>query len=242
MKILWLVTARSGSKSIPDKNIKLLDGKPLLTYPIKAALSTMNLAMGDVWLSTDSHEYARIGSEAGAKVPFLRPEALASDKASSVDVVIHAMEYALSINRKFDYIGLLEPTSPFLTGKHLSEALYLLEKDHSSSLVAVREHRPNTIFVQDFSQTLTNIYDNLSKLKELGRQNFKVQITPSGGLYVSRWDEFLKNQSFYNPDTLAYLVSDLHGLEIDEPIDWEWAEFVIKRGLIDLSENDANRK
>lgn len=106
--ILWLVTARSGSKSIPDKNIKILGKQPLISYRIQSALTTR--IAGDVWVSTDSEKYAEIAKEYGAEIPFLRPDYLSTDDASSTDVVLHAMEYALNLNKKYDFIGLLEPT------------------------------------------------------------------------------------------------------------------------------------
>src|SRR5262245_15654181 len=92
MKTLWLVTARAGSKSIPHKNIRPLGGHPLLAWRIAAARS---LAGGDpVWLSTDDEEYAALGEQYGAEVPFLRPRELATDAARSIDVALHAMEVA----------------------------------------------------------------------------------------------------------------------------------------------------
>ena len=232
--VLWLITARSGSKSIPNKNIKHLGGVPLLSYPIKAALSTLKDLSGEVWLLTDSKLYANIGEKSGAMVPFIRPVQLASDSASSIDVVLHAMQHASGLGKKFEYIGLLEPTSPFLSENHFYKALEKLKKSSSSSIVAVREHRPNTIFVQDQADTLLEIHKNLKRITDSGRQNFTAQITPSGGLYISKWDDFLKTETFYNEDTLPFMVSDTHGLEIDEPLDWEWAEFLLKKKIIEL--------
>ena len=124
LKILWLVTARSGSKSIPDKNIKLLNGRPLLEYRIKSANKTKY--PNSVWISTDSEEYAQIAKSCGAEVKFMRPIELAKDSSSSVDVVLHAMKYADKYEYKFDFIGLLEPTSPFITAQQLDQAILKL--------------------------------------------------------------------------------------------------------------------
>ena len=90
-KILWVITARSGSKSIPNKNIKILAGNPLIKYMIESALNTD--ISKDVWVSTDSKEYAKIALKLQAEVPFIRPSNLATDDASSFDVVLHAMEH-----------------------------------------------------------------------------------------------------------------------------------------------------
>jgi len=228
LKTLWLITARSGSKSIPNKNIKLLNGKPLLDYRIKSANKTSYPK--SVWISTDSKEYAQIAKSSGAEVKFIRPDELATDNSSSVDVVLHAMKYAEKHNYKFDFIGLLEPTSPFITADQLDQAILKLSKERDArSIVAVIEHRPNTIFVQDESPYLDDLAKNLENLNKLGRQEFKNQITPSGGFYIAKWNSFLEDKSFYTKKTLSFLVDEISGLEIDEPIDFLFAEFLAKK-------------
>lgn len=228
IKVLWLVTARSGSKSIPHKNIRPLNGIPLLAHRIVSAKKS-NYA-DHVWISTDAYEYAEIAQNFGAQFLFMRPIELAQDSSNSVDVVLHAMQYAEDHSYKFDFIGLLEPTSPFITETHLNEAVQLLMNDETAfGVVAVKEARPNTIFVQDEDRYLESLAMNLAKLDNLGRQHFKKQITPSGGFYIARWDAFLREKSFYTSWTLSYLVDDMASLEIDEPIDFDFAEFVASR-------------
>ena len=227
MKILWLITARSGSKSIKNKNIKILDNKPLLAYRIISAKHSKYNS--EIWLSTDSNEYAEIGKYYGASIPFMRPKHLSDDDSSSIDVVIHAMNYAESQNYKFDLIGLLEPTSPFVKTRHLDEAIKkLTEEPQANSIVAVKESRPNTLFIQDDHKFLTTIAQNLKKIKALGRQQFSKQITPSGGFYISRWEYFKKHKTFYTNRTLGFQLDEISGLEIDENYDWMLAEFIKK--------------
>lgn len=227
-KILWLITARSGSKSIPNKNIKILGGNPMIKYIIDSALSS-NVSK-DVWVSTDSQEYAEISLKFKAQVPFIRPSYLSTDNASSFDVVLHAMEYAKKKGFVYDYIGHLEPTNPFLKSSHLENALFLLENtEYATSVVATVESKPNTIFIQEDSKYLKTLAKNLSNIRKLGRQNFKKEITPSGGLYISKWDDFLLTKSFYTKNTLSFQVDHIAGFEIDEPIDWEFAEFIMNK-------------
>ncbi len=227
-KILWLIAARSGSKSIPNKNIKILGGNPLIKYIIESALNTD--ISKDVWVSTDSKAYAKIALKYKAEVPFIRPRFLATDNASSFDVVLHAMEHAKKVGLKYEYIGLLEPTNPFLNSVHLENALFLLEKtNYASSIVATVETKINTIFIQENSKYLKILSKRLNNLKKLGRQNFKKEITPSGGLYISKWSDFLSYKSFYTQKTLSFLVDNITGLEIDEPIDWEFADFIMNK-------------
>lgn len=230
---LWLITARSGSKSIPGKNIKPLHGIPLMCYRIKTALSLF--PAWDVWLSTDSEEYAKIAADTGATIPFLRPDHLSTDSASSVDVVLHAMNHAEGSGKKYSFIGLLEPTSPFVYKDDLLNGLIRLQKDPAATaVVAVREAKPNTIFIQDDARYLDSVAANLEKLEKIGRQQFKKQITPSGGFYISGWNAFRQHRTFYSGTTLSYLLPEICGLEIDEPMDWSLAEFLIEKGFIDL--------
>ena len=232
-KILWLITARSGSKGIPNKNIKELVNMPLLAYKIKTALSISQSE--NVWISTDSVEYASIANEYGAHVPFIRPDELALDNASSMDVVLHAMDYAENIGKTYDYIGLLEPTSPFVYFSDLQKALNELDKkDYAQAVVAVKETRPNTFFIQTESEFLDVLSKRIEDSKSLGRQFFEKEITPSGGFYISRWNAFKEHKTFYTEKTLAHLIPDESSLEIDEYIDFEWAEFLLKYNKVDL--------
>jgi len=225
-KVLWLVVARSGSKSIKDKNIKLLDGLPLLAYRIKAALASE--LSGDVWISTDSNLYAETAKKFGAIVPFIRPSALAGDNSSSIDVTLHAMNHAEQGGLSYDYIALLEPTSPFVNVTDMDRAIERLDSHKSATgIVAVKASRPSTVFIQENSEFLESLAKNLEKTTNLGRQHFKEEITPSGGFYIKKWESMLADKSFYTSLTLSYLLDDISGLEIDEPIDWTWAEFII---------------
>jgi CMP-N,N'-diacetyllegionaminic acid synthase len=239
-KVLWLVAARSGSKSIPNKNIKLLGGQPLLNYRVKCGLLTTYPS--DVWISTDSFTYAQIAKESGAFVPFLRPEILSGDEVKSADVILHAMGHAKSISAEYEYIGLLEPTSPFILPNDLDFAISRLDLNkNAEAIVAVRESRPHKLFIQEEEMYLEKIANNLEKLNRFDRQAFKKEITPSGGFYISRWDSFIKLKTFYSPRTMGYEVDDISGIEIDEPFDWEFAEFIIEKQLFNKSilfEND----
>jgi CMP-N,N'-diacetyllegionaminic acid synthase len=227
-KILWLVVARAGSKSIPDKNIKLLSGIPLLAHRIRSAKKTKYPE--SVWVSTDSKKYANIALKNGAQVNFIRPKLLAQDNTNSADVVLHAMNYAIENNYQFDYIGLLEPTSPFITSDQLDKSFKkLISHPIAESIVAVRESRPNTIFIQDESIYLDKIAKNINKNNKIGRQNFRKQITPSGGFYISKWESFLNNKTFYTSKTIHFLVDEISALEIDEPIDFLFAEFISQK-------------
>jgi len=234
-KTLWLITARSGSKGIPNKNIRLLGNFPLLSYRIRAALSFANPE--DVWISTDSEEYATIAKKAGASAPFIRPVELAQDKSSTNDVVLHAMDWAEKSGKKYAAIAVLEPTSPFICASHLKEASEkLLSTSLAEAIVAVREAKPCAYDIQEDSEFLVTLAKRIKEQKLTRRQDHGREITPSGGFYISKWEEFRKNKSFYSERTLAYTVPEICGLEIDSTLDWLWAEFIIGRKLITVDE------
>ena len=108
--ILGIIPARGGSKGLPRKNILEMSGKPLVAWTIERAISSKYLDM--VIVNTDDNEIANISVKYGAEVPFLRPEKLAGDKTPMIDVIIHTIDFLEEENKAFDYVALLEPTSP----------------------------------------------------------------------------------------------------------------------------------
>lgn len=225
MSVLYLITARSGSKAIPNKNVKILNGKPLLAYRLA---SLPNYEGSCVWLSTDSLEYVELAKSYGLESPFLRPKHLANDDSSSVEVVLHAMNFAESQGLKFDLIALIEPTSPFVSKSSLRDAIELLTfNSEATGIVSVKENRPNTFFVQKKGKYLDVLASRMGNRENLGRQNFETEVTPSGGFYISKWNDFITNKTFYTKSTLQYMLTEEEELEIDEPIDFELAKAII---------------
>lgn len=226
--ILFLIPARSGSKGIPDKNIKILGDFPLFVHRYNSVTSIS--LPNEIWLSTDSPKYAKIADSFNIKVPFLRPKDLSLDSSSSNSVVLHAMTKAVELNLNFDVVALLEPTSPFVSQKSIYQAiLKLWNNPEADAIVAVKESRPNSIFIQAEDEYLNEFYHNIKNLEDLGRQSLKKEITPSGGFYISKWSSFLEKKSFYTTKTLSFLLEDEETLEIDEPIDFTYAQFLIHK-------------
>ncbi|SEL00376.1 hypothetical protein SAMN04488505_1011298 [Chitinophaga rupis] len=133
----------------------------------------------------------------------------------------------------FDYIGLLEPTSPFVYYQYLQEAVEKLDSQaDADAIVAVRESTPHPFFVQDDHIFLDKISENISHLHFMGRQHFKKQITPSGGFYIARTQAFMKARTFYTAATMSFLLPFECELEIDQERDWLWAEFLCEKKII----------
>lgn len=233
--VLWVIAARSDSKGIPDKNIRPLGGIPLLAYRIRSALKIAH--RDDVIISTDSKKYAKIASDYGVTVPFIRPPELSTDTAASADVIWHAMQWAESSERGYEAVGLLEPTSPFICGTRLFEAVTrLFKKKEAENIVAVRKVSPSTFYIQQESEYLDVISRRIAHEGLLRRQDERNEMTPSGGFYIAKWSSFKTHRSFYTDKTLSFLVSDIEGLEIDEPLDWDWAEFLLEKNKANVGE------
>ena len=140
--ILGLIPARGGSKGLPRKNIKLLLGKPLIAWTIEQALASKYL--DKVVVSTDDEEIAKISKKYGAEVPFIRPKELATDKTKGIDVVLHTIRWMEENGKSYDFLMLLQSTSPLRTFEDMDKAIELLFLKKAKAIVSVCEveHHP----------------------------------------------------------------------------------------------------
>ena len=142
MNNIAIIPARSGSKGLKDKNIKELDGKPLMAYSIEAALKSNQFET--VMVSTDSKEYAKVASEYGAEVPFLRSEKTSTDEAGSWDVVLEVLSNYVGLGKTYDTVCLLQPTSPLRKVDDIINSYKMLEEKRADAITSVCEvdHSP----------------------------------------------------------------------------------------------------
>lgn len=227
--VLAIITARSGSKGLPGKNIRALNGAPLLTYPIKAAMECNYI--DKVILSTDSQEYADIGIKAGAEVPFLRDESLAADKASSIDVVLDVIDKLEANGNQFDYIVLLEPTSPLTEGSDINSALESLmsvgDIEHAIVGVSLLETSHPAFAVKCEGQYIVPYnakgFDKLPR-----RQDIEELYALDGSLYISSVKALRNHRSFCHAKTLPHVMPKYKSLEVDDIIDFVCIEAILK--------------
>ena len=146
MKILYLIPARGGSKGIPHKNIKLLDGKPLIQYSIDVARQLAE--DNDICVSTDDIEIKTVAENLGLEVPFLRPDYLASDTATTSDVIIHALEFYNNQGKKYDVVVLLQPTSPLRTVQNVKDCLAAYD-DTLDMVTTVKESSVSAVLCKE---------------------------------------------------------------------------------------------
>ena len=222
INILALITARSGSKGIPKKNIKKFNGKPLIEWSIKSAMKNKNISK--ILVSTDDNKIKRIAKKLGAEVPFLRPKRLSKDNSPSIDAVLHSLKYV----KKIDYILLLQPTSPLRMSKDIDKIIkYVLGKNIKSciSVTEVTEY-PELMFSLSKLGKLTKQFGKYSTSSL--RQDYKKRYRANGALYLSEVNWLKKNKSFITKDTYGYLMPISRSIDIDNEYDWAIAELLMK--------------
>ena len=227
MKALVIIPARSGSRGIPGKNIKLLGDKPLIQYSIDAAIKVFNKE--DILVSTDSKEIKVIAENCGLNVPFLRPDELATDFTSSQDVILHAIDYTQQRGQNYDTVVLLQPTSPFRNAQYIEEAIKLYDKRLEMVVsVKVSDHNPYyTLYEESDNGFLTQS----KKAKFTRRQDCPNVYAYNGAIYVMSIDA-LKTKSIAEFDKVKkYEMSELHSIDLDTPLDWDLAEIVLNKYL-----------
>jgi len=227
-KILGVITARGGSKGIPGKNIKKLGGKPLISYTILLAQKS-NL-ITHLIVSTDDEEIAKVCKEYGADVPFLRPKELAKDNTPHVPVMQHAisfMEKKLGII--FDFAVILQPTSPFRTIGDIDNTIQKLILSGADSSVALTEMENDAHPIKakklDGDKVLPYC---MPEIEGTRRQDLPVAYRRSGAVYAMRRDLLMKDNRLYGDNIVGHVVTKGRSIDIDVPLDWVEAEFMLE--------------
>ncbi len=227
MKILGIIPARGGSKGLPGKNIKLLNGIPLIAYTIKEAL---NSKLDTCIVSTDSEEIAQVARNYGGNVPFLRPTEFATDEASSVDVVLHAIDFMkVNHNQEYDAIMLLQPTTPFRNSEDINQAIDILMSSQADSVISVTDvggtHPARMKFIVD-----GNLIDPpfVEAFEGQNRQELKPMFIRNGGIYLTRID-VIKGGSFKGTISKALVMPQKRSVNIDDIDDFEFAEWLLNK-------------
>jgi CMP-N-acetylneuraminic acid synthetase len=153
------------------------------------------------------------------------------------------MRWAEQHGHHFDALGLLEPTSPFTKPAWLDDAVERLFSDPiADGIVAVRSVHPSSYYVQPKGRYLSEVAKRIHASGTLRRQEELEEVTPSGNFYISKWERLKESKSLYTETTLMYHVPDPYGLEIDRPLDWAWAEFLLQHKLVERGELGIERE
>lgn len=227
MRTLVVIPARGGSKGIPGKNIKRLGDKELIRYTIDAAREVF--LDEDICVSTDSMEIKDVAEVAGLQVPFLRPSYLATDTAGTDEVIMHALSYYKDCGVSYDAVLLLQPTSPFRTARHIREALDLFTTE-TEMIIGVMETSANPYYVL-LEEDENGMLQKTKTGKFLTRQECPVVWQINGAIYLFSSTCFQVRQSLSLLAKRKYVMDQISSLDIDHPLDWAFAEFIIEKGL-----------
>ncbi len=226
--LLILVPARGGSKGLPRKNIRQLGGVPLLQWS-REAVEQAGLD-AKVVLSTDDTETAEVGRACGLQVPFMRPAEFATDTASAVSVVRHALDWYAERKIEFENILLLQPTSPFRSPAALAQSVEFLADSNVDGVLGCKPiHRAlYALYYTDENGLLSSVVERSESGDENHRrQNVRTLYTPNGALYLVRTAAFRREHTVMPKRTRAIVMDQVASLDIDDAVDWSVAEALV---------------
>ena len=225
MSILAIIPARYGSKGVPLKNIRKINGIHLIGYTIKEALKVSRFS--DVIVSTESHDIGDIASSYGAATPFLRPAELSTDTSNIMDTVLYTIERFESMKIYYEHVALLQPTSPLRNSEDIDKALDIYTNNRCDSIVSVCE--------AEYHPSIHRKINNQGKLEEyikqsdkhLRRQDMDKVYRINGAMYISSVNNIKKNKSFYGKINLPYIMDQSNSIDIDTELDFKIAKMLI---------------
>jgi len=226
VEIVAIIPARGGSKGVPRKNIRDLNGKPLIAYTIEEALKSSYI--NKIIVSTDDEEVAEVSRKYGAEVPFLRPDELSCDNSPSIDAIIHAVNW-LKENRNYipDYVCLLQCTTPLRRVEHIDGTIKKLFATSMDGAVSVCEAEVNPYW--------TNVFDGdrLTYFIPEGRKILRRQDLPkiyriNGVVYIIKTSVLLEERSLEAKNMTGYVMDAEDSIDIDTIMDFKYAEMIMK--------------
>ena len=210
-KVLGIITARGGSKGIPDKNIYPLGGKPLIAWTIEAAKQSKYL--DKLILSSDSEKIIKVALEFGCEVPFVRPSELSIDTTPGIDPVLHALD---AIEEEFDYVVLLQPTSPLRNSDDIDGCI---EKAVNSTGFCVSVTKPSKSPYWMFTLGDSDKLMPLLKSEATRRQDLPLAYALNGAAYVAQVEKLKEENAFLTPSTTAFIMPKERSIDVDDKID-----------------------
>ena len=223
-KVIAIIPARKGSKGIPNKNIRIINGIPLIAHTILAARESKYIDY--IFVSTDSLKIANISIKYGADVPFLRPSILADDNSKTIDSVIYSLEELQKNNKFYDVLVLLQPTSPLRTVQDIDSAIELYFEEQRD-VVSVNKIDLNPFLVRRFSngRSLAKLINNNSTIR---RQDLPTFYKVNGSIYVNNVKKLSPFTSF-NDNPVGFVMDNEHSIDIDTVRDLKTARSIMKK-------------
>jgi CMP-N,N'-diacetyllegionaminic acid synthase len=227
MKVLFLIPARGGSKGIPGKNSKKLSGIPLIMHSVNIARCVADDA--DICVSTDSEEIISILADNNLKVPFKRPDYLATDTVGSYDVIQHAIHFYKNEGIDYDAIMLMQPTSPFRKQEFIYDMIDLFSPD-IDMVVSVKECHDNPYFSM-YEESTTGFLEKSKKGNFTRRQDAPKVYAYNGSLYLMNTRSLDERPINQFTKVRKYVMDEYYSVDIDTPVDWLLAEVLVQSKL-----------
>ncbi|MBE3128769.1 MAG: acylneuraminate cytidylyltransferase family protein [Actinobacteria bacterium] len=231
MKILGFIPARSGSNRIPNKNIKLLNGKPLIAYTIEVAKKSKYV--NRIVVSTDSEEIAEVGKQYGAEVPFLRPKEISQEKSTEMQFFEHALDWFLkNENYEPDLIVLLYPTSPFRKAESIDKAIEeMLKNPEVDSLRSIRlcsEH-PYKMWIIEKGYLKPFMREKNMNIHTLSYQLLPTVFIQNANIYITKPSTIKNKKSPTGDVIIPFIMDEIESIDINRPLDFAFAEMIMEK-------------
>ena len=232
-KIVGIIPARGGSKSIPGKNIKLLGGRPLIAYSIMASKLSRDIQRTIV--STDSEEIREVALRYGAEAPFLRPAEISRDNSSDYEWVKHALDWMRdNEGHQPEYLVHLRPTTPFRETSYIEAAIEAIKKDKKATALRSLHEMPQSSYktFEIEGRYLKSVYSASFDIEASNRprQMFKTTYDANGYVDIIRTNHVIKNKKVHGDRVIAYITP--HVFEVDAPGDFEYLEYLVSKNPI----------
>ncbi|OGV13388.1 MAG: acylneuraminate cytidylyltransferase [Stygiobacter sp. RIFOXYA2_FULL_38_8] len=227
--VLAIIPARGGSKGIPRKNIKMLAGKPLIAWTIEEGKKSKYIDR--FILSSEDEEIIKVAKEWGCEVPFIRPKELAQDETPGIVPVIHTINI---LTEKYDYVCLLQPTSPLRKVWHIDKCIEKCINMETSSCIGVQEVDKHPYLMHKINK-LGSLEPLFKKVQLTRRQDADKIYAVNGAIYFAKSDFILNQKSFVGQNTSAFLMDKISSIDIDDMSDFQYADYLLKREKINES-------
>lgn len=226
-RILGIIPARGGSKGVPRKNLRMVDGKPLVGRTIEMALGSRYIDR--LILSSEDQEIIETARDYGCEVPFVRPKELSLDESVTRDVILHVME---ALGEKYDLVVCLQVTSPLVTSDDIDGTIRTCVEKNTGSCVSVCkvDKSPYWMFKMPEEGILSPLMGDSYLTKR--RQELPQIYIPNGAVFVVMWDWFLEHKTFYGSSTAGYVMPGSRSIDVDTENDFMMLEFLMKNGAI----------
>jgi len=224
IRVVGVIPARGGSKSIPRKNLKEVAGKPLIAHTIIAAMKTKLVSR--VIVSTDDEEIARVSRDFGVDVPILRPRELAKDDSPTILSVQHMVRHLEEHGESYDVVVTLQPTSPLRSSEDIDGAIKMLGETKADSVISVTEVKQNPWLM--FKVEDGRLKPFFGEEKRIRRQDLPRVYALNGAIYATRRKPLMEGNSLYGSDPRAYIMPEERSIDIDSLLDLKIVDFLIR--------------